>query len=84
MLLHNATVLTKDPNVPDLRRGDVLIDGAVIADVGANLLHRAPAGDRRRDSLPLLRMQQSGPSPWRMELTNVCDYSARSFIDGGR
>jgi 5-methylthioadenosine/S-adenosylhomocysteine deaminase len=41
MLVRNGTVLSMDPRTPDQQRGDVLIDGAVIAAVGADLHDRA-------------------------------------------
>ena len=36
-LIRNATVITVDPKIGDLHRGDILIDGAKIAAVGPNL-----------------------------------------------
>ena len=36
-LIRNATVITVDPKLGDLHRGDILIDGAKIAAVGRNL-----------------------------------------------
>jgi cytosine/adenosine deaminase-related metal-dependent hydrolase len=36
-LIRNATVLTVDPKIGDLHRGDILIDGAKIAAIGPNL-----------------------------------------------
>ncbi len=36
-LIRNATVITVDPKLGDLHRGDILIDGAKIAAVGPNL-----------------------------------------------
>jgi 5-methylthioadenosine/S-adenosylhomocysteine deaminase len=42
-LFRNATVLTMDDDQPDLPRGDVLIDGAVITEVGVDLRDRLAA-----------------------------------------
>ena len=42
VLIRNATVLSVDPDVGDLDRGDILLDGATIAAVGPDLATRAP------------------------------------------
>jgi cytosine/adenosine deaminase-related metal-dependent hydrolase len=45
ILLRGATVVTLDPQIGDLTRGDVLIRGDRIEEVGGDLGHRAAAGN---------------------------------------